>query len=68
MKWIYHERVTSAEAMTNLSKVLRANLANVTSDTLPRVMRTSISGDGTVKWIIETQPGGAVETVLIPDG
>lgn len=68
MKWIYHERVTSAEAMTNLSKSLRANLANVTIDTLPRVMRTSISGDGTVKWIIETQSGGAVETVLIPDG
>lgn len=68
MKWIYHERVTSTEAMTNLSKSLRANIANVTVDALPRIVRTSVSGDGMVKWIIETQSGGAVETVLIPDG
>lgn len=68
MKWIYHERVPSTEGMTNLSKSLRANLATTTADSLPTVIQTNISRDGTVKWIIETQSSGAVETVLIPDG
>lgn len=67
MKWIYHERITDVESMTNLSKSLRSNLANVTEYVLPKVMHTSTSHDGTVKWIIETDSGGAVESVLIPD-
>ena len=68
MKWIYHERVTSVESMSNLTKTLRANLAHITEDTLPTVVQSSTSRDGTVKWIIETLSGGAIECVLIPDG
>ena len=68
MKWIYHERVTGVDSMTNLSKNLRANLASVTESSLPKILQSSKSHDGTVKWIIETHSGGAVESVLIPDG
>ena len=68
MKWIYHERVTCADSMTNLSKSLRTHLASVTENSLPNVIQSSVSHDRTVKWIIETQSGGAVESVLIPDG
>ncbi|MYD45345.1 MAG: 23S rRNA (adenine(2503)-C(2))-methyltransferase RlmN [Gammaproteobacteria bacterium] len=68
MKWIYHERVANVESMSNLSKSLRSALASVTYNTLPQVIHTSTSLDGTVKWIIETESGGAVESVLIPDG
>ena len=68
MKWIYHERVSNVESMSNLSKILRSKLASVTESTLPKLVHTSMSRDGTVKWIIETETGGAVESVLIPDG
>ena len=68
MKWIYHERADSVDSMTNLSKSLRARLATMTVDTLPNVIQSSKSRDGTVKWIVETLSGGAVESVLIPDG
>ncbi|MYF01420.1 MAG: 23S rRNA (adenine(2503)-C(2))-methyltransferase RlmN, partial [Gammaproteobacteria bacterium] len=68
MKWIYHERVSSVESMSNLSKSLRATLGSVTENTLPKLIHTSTSIDSTVKWIIETESGGAVESVLIPDG
>ena len=68
MKWIYHERVASVDSMSNLSKSLRSNLASVTENILPKLIQISKSRDGTVKWIIETEKSGAVETVLIPDG
>ena len=68
MKWIYHERVTSVESMSNLSKNLRSTLTSIVEGTLPKLIHTSTSRDGTVKWIVETESGGAVESVLIPDG
>ena len=68
MKWIYHERVSSVESMSNLSKSLRATLGSVTENSLPKLIHTRTSLDGTVKWIIETKSGSAVESVLIPDG
>ncbi|MYC26053.1 MAG: 23S rRNA (adenine(2503)-C(2))-methyltransferase RlmN [Gammaproteobacteria bacterium] len=68
MKWIYHERVASIELMSNLSKNFRSALASSTENTLPKLIHTNTSRDGTVKWIVETESGGAVECVLIPDG
>lgn len=68
MKWIYHSRVTDVHLMTNLAKELRNQLAAATVCTLPTVQNYSTSIDGTVKWIMKTSKGGAVESVLIPDG
>ncbi len=67
MKWIYHERVEDFGAMTNLSKVFRAQLVERLRTELPDVIHQSTSNDGTTKWLIETFDGGAVESVLIPD-
>lgn len=68
MKWIYHEGQYDVMSMTNLSKVLRTKLAEVTDTELPSLLNESSSSDGTMKWVIGTKDGGAVECVLIPDG
>ncbi len=67
MKWIYHERVTDIQTMSNLSKDFRTRLAGLVKFSTPQVVQELMSRDGTVKWIVNTS-GGAVETVLIPDG
>ena len=68
LKWLYHEREMDVSAMTNLSKPFRTELASMTDVTLPTALSESVSADGTAKWIVNTIDGGAVESVLIPDG
>ena len=68
MKWLYHEREQDVMAMSNLSKDFRCALLEASVVDLPQVLTESTSKDGTTKWIIETLDGGAVESVLIPDG
>ena len=68
MKWLYHEHETDVAKMTNLSKTFRSELADRTEVTLPKVIGESNSDDGTTKWVVETLDGGAVESVMIPDG
>ena len=66
MKWIHHEGVTDFTDMTNLSKALREKLAQTAEIRAPRVAWQGESKDGTRKWVIETEGGSLVETVLIP--
>jgi len=54
--------------MTNISKGLRALLADVAEVRAPKVVHQADSTDGTRKWIMEVTGGARVETVLIPDG
>lgn len=68
LKWLYHEREFDVGAMTNLSKSFRTELASLTEVTLPTSLSESVSSDGTAKWVVNTIDGGAVESVLIPDG
>ena len=68
MKWIYHSRVTDIQQMSNLSKPFREQLTAITDFQTPTILSEKMSGDGTVKWVIQTLSGGAVESVLIPDG
>lgn len=68
LKWLYHEGEFDVGAMTNLSKTFRAELASISDVKLPSTLHESVSSDGTAKWVVETIDGGAVESVLIPDG
>ena len=68
MKWIYHSRIIDVHEMTNLSKSFRQTLDRDTCMTLPDVLSRTDSFDGTVKWVMSTSVGGAIECVLIPDG
>ncbi len=63
--WLYEKRVSSFEAMTNLSKNLRSRLeAETTLGTLTIVTEQS-SGDGTVKRLYSLPDGQLIESVLM---
>jgi len=67
MRWIYQRGVTDFEAMTDLSKSLRASLAASAVVELPEVLSQHDSADGTVKWLFASGSGQAVEAVFIPE-
>ncbi len=67
-KWIYDKRVTTIDAMTDLSKAARQKMAALgytvgREEPLSRVAST----DGTVKYLFRGAPGRDVESVYIPD-
>lgn len=56
----------SVDKMTNLSKGLRATLAELTLDTLPRVEEKLVSKiDGTVKYLFRLYDGACIESVFM---
>ena len=64
-KWL-HEGVESFEEMSNLSKDLRARLAENFLLTVPEVARKQVSRvDGTVKYLWRLRDGNCVESVLM---
>ncbi len=71
--WIYNQGAPSFDAMLNISKVLRAKLAERFTLARVEVAAEQISGDGTRKWLIRLEPaagqdrGAEVECVYIPD-
>ena len=67
MQWIYQRGVTDFDAMTDLSKSLRAGLAASALVELPKVLSQHDSTDGTVKWLFASGSGQAVEAVFIPE-
>lgn len=68
LKWIHQLGVTDFEHMTNISKTLRAKLADIAEIKAPEVVQQFDSTDGTRKFIIRVGGGNAVETVYIPEG
>lgn len=67
MKWIYHDGVTDFSAMSNLSKALRARLAEQAVIALPKVIFDRASADGSHKWLVQLSSGNCIETVFIPE-
>ena len=65
-KWVYDQRVTEPEKMTNLSKEFRADLKNLLSFEIPQVVSHLKSVDGTQKFLFDVGGGSTVEAVLIP--
>jgi len=66
-RWIYRRGVYDFEAMTDLSRALRARLATSLRITTPRVVRHDTSVDGTTKFLLELEDGRQIESVFIPD-
>lgn len=66
-KWLYQRGANSFEAMTDLSRQLRAELEETAfiSELLPEVVE--ISKDGTRKYLFRLSDGNTIESVLIPD-
>ena len=67
LEWIYRRHAENFDAMTNLSKPLRAALTATATLGRAQVARESKADDGTQKWLLEWPDGAAVETVWIPE-
>jgi 23S rRNA (adenine2503-C2)-methyltransferase len=71
--WLYHSGVTSFEAMGNVTKALRAALAERFTLARPEIVAEQISCDGTRKWLLRLSPappgdrGAEIECVYIPE-
>jgi 23S rRNA (adenine2503-C2)-methyltransferase len=72
-KWIYISGVSSFEAMTDVSKDLRAKLAELYTLDRPEIVAEQVSIDGTRKWLLRLPRRGhevrapEVECVYIPE-
>lgn len=67
LKWIHQRGVTEFEEMTDLSKKLRAKLADIAIIEGLKPTTEKISVDGTRKWLLTLPDGNCVETVFIPE-
>ena len=65
--WLYQKGARDFEAMTNLSKAYRAQLAEAFSFERPEVVTRQISADGTRKYLLRIAGGHEVEAVYIPE-
>ena len=65
--WIYHRGETDFNAMTSISKKLRAKLEQDYVVARPKVILDQLSRDATHKWLMRFPDGNEAETVYIPD-
>jgi 23S rRNA (adenine2503-C2)-methyltransferase len=68
LKWIHQRGVINFDDMTDMSKSLRAKLAEVADIRPPEMLSQADSKDGTRKWIIRVGEDSMVEAVYIPEG
>ncbi|MDD9743788.1 MAG: 23S rRNA (adenine(2503)-C(2))-methyltransferase RlmN [Marinovum algicola] len=66
-QWIYQWGVRDFDAMTNLSKAYRAELAEHFSIDVPELVSKNVSADGTRKYLVRIAGGHEVEVVYIPE-
>ena len=64
-KWIYENKVTSFDEMTNLSLDLREKLKQNYEMHSFNVLKKQESSDGTKKYLFDVLDGNAIETVLM---
>lgn len=66
-RWVYHYGLTDFNAMTDIGKQMRQELARLFTIGRPHVADRQVSIDGTRKYLISLSPGVEVECVFIPD-
>jgi 23S rRNA (adenine2503-C2)-methyltransferase len=66
-RWIYTRGVVDVDAMTDLSRELRADLAREFTLTTPALAQRETSADGTEKFLLRLADGRHIESVFIPD-
>ena len=67
LQWIHHYGVEDFDAMTNVSKELRARLKEIACVAAPEVIADQLAEDGTRKWLLRLPGGNGIETVFIPE-
>jgi 23S rRNA (adenine2503-C2)-methyltransferase len=66
-RWLYRRGVTDFGAMTDLSRELRADLAEHFRISTPSLAHRDKSSDGTEKFLLRLEDGRTIESVFIPD-
>ncbi len=66
-QWIYQKGVRDFDQMTNLSKDIRAMLAEKFVIAVPEIVTKQVSEDGTRKYLVRIAGGHEVEIVYIPE-
>ena len=66
-RWIHQRGADSFDAMTDLAREFRGQLAQHCSIQAPPVNTEQRSSDGTRKWLFDVGQGNAIETVFIPE-
>ena len=64
--WIYHYGCRDFSEMTILSKVMRAQLADLFYFSLPKIQNKTYSQDGSIKYLLRLDDGAVVESVWMP--
>ena len=67
IKWIHQHGVSNFDDMTNVSKALRAELAEISEIKALEIAIDNESKDGTRKWLLRLEDGNCIETVFIPE-
>lgn len=65
-QWLWQKRAPDFQDMSNVSKALRARLAEEFTLERPEIDTARVSSDGTAKLLLRLSDGEMVETVLIP--
>ncbi|MBU1659780.1 23S rRNA (adenine(2503)-C(2))-methyltransferase RlmN [bacterium] len=63
--WLYHNYVESYDAMLNIPKALKAELAQKYIIDPLKIIKKEISTDGTIKYLFQLQDGKTVEAVWL---
>jgi len=71
-RWVYNRGVTSFDAMSDVAKELRSELARHFTIDRPEIVTEQLSTDGTRKWLLRMAPDAdgrrqEIETVYIPE-
>ncbi|MGH8272985.1 MAG: 23S rRNA (adenine(2503)-C(2))-methyltransferase RlmN [Gammaproteobacteria bacterium] len=67
MAWLYRRDVDDFSAMSDLSKDLRARLADEAEIVMPALIGAQTGADGTRKWLLASGAGTGIEMVFIPE-
>jgi len=67
IKWMHQQGVNNFSEMTNVSKALREELAEIAEIRLPEIAIDNKSEDGTHKWLLRLEDGNCIEAVFIPE-
>ena len=65
--WLYRKEIRSIDEMTNLSIKMRAVLSEYYEMGLAEPLQTSVSADGTKKYLYSVLNGKFIETAFIPE-
>ena len=67
-KGIYQKGITSFTDLTTVTLELRKELDNTLSLELPKILKTEVADDKTIKWLLELndESKNLIEVVLIP--